>query len=993
MVILSSREHVMVIFKSFKFNTILSLNNIIRCLALFCVLMSIGTMLLWGIHRIDLVIFNGTTMFFNTALCIFLLSVGLFLLTTRFVFISAFIGLFIGIFSSLILSQDIFSIDLKLDQLFVDFYYPIPDVPPGRMSVQSSIDFILMGSCLCLLGFPHASLRKMMISLILISLLIVTTIGTSFGFLLKYSEIYNWVSANPISINTVISVILLSIGLLLSIFQTCLRQKINLMEYVHFVIFFGVAGIAFLLWERLTHQAQSNIKQINHSAEVNVLENFKATLDAEINSLDPVIFRMSGLPSNSLITSWKQYAQNALQKRDYIQYIGLFTEDFKEVSSTSLTPISINPEDFKKYASNEHISISDPVKLNSKQSSLLIIYPVIAETFKGYIVRAIDTSTLITLRKNFSYILLGNNIEVLKSTLPVDKKQAFKEELKTNLYGKEWKLQVWPTSEFLAKNRSFLPEITFFVVLLFGFLLAYSFRVALLARRRSQELKRMQADLLSAHQIANLGGWRWNLRDDAIYFTEIALRMLGLDIKQEVLPADQFFYLIHPTETEVLKKAISEMRSGRSGYAEIYTFIRPDKEIRQIRFVAEVSAFDDHYPVEISGILQDVTKLRALEEDLQQFQKMELIGQLTGGIAHDFNNILMIIQGNLELLSLFLDKTSKEYKKVEIALTACLRGSALTKRLLTFARRDSLHPEVIHLKTYLENFEPLLRATISEFITISLEVEDDISLIKIDPNQFESALLNIAINARDAMGQGGMLKIQVENVTIDQIDIFKKEKIPYNDYVKISVSDTGSGIPQDVLKRIFEPFFTTKAPTKGTGLGLSMVKGFVEQSHGYIRISSKVGVGTTVRIYFATILQEKVNLRSKKTVNDQMYRGIEAILMAEDETDVRETTAEYLRSLGYTVLEAKNGDEAFDIFKKTKQIDLVFTDVVMPGKRSGRDLVEEVLKLNPDMKILFASGYPDKAKSNGHNLSPLIIKPYKLIELAITLRRLLESRS
>lgn len=820
MAICSSEEKFMMIFQLLKFNSMLTCNAAVRALALLCLFIGMGTMVLWKTHHIDLVVFTETTMVFNTALCFSLLSLGLFLLTTRFFTYAQYLGFFLVAFASLTLAQNLFHIDLKIDQLFVDSYYFIPKASPGRMAAQTSVNFILMGIYLILLGSASVTLKKILISLILLSILIVTTVGTSLGFLFQSPEVYNWAGYNQISINTLFSFSIISISAILFIFQICKNRKIELFEYLHFVIFFGVVGVAFLLWEGLTHQMQSNIKQINHSAGINVLENFRANLDAEISSLDPVIFRMSGLPSNILMSSWKKYSQNALQKRKYIQYLGLFTEDLKEVSGTSLTPVSINPDDIRRHVSNQHISISDPVKLNAKQSSLLILYPVITEMFKGYVVRAIDTSTLITLRENFSYVLLENNVEVLRSTFPVDKKQKLSQELSIDLYGREWKIQLWPTAEFIAKNRSILPEVTFLIVLIVGFLLAYSFRSALLARKRAQELKRTQANLLSAHQIANLGGWRWDLRDNIIHFTESALQILGLDIKQEALPADQFFYLIHPNETEKLKQAISAMQSGRSGYSEIYTFIRPDKEIRQIRFVAEISAFDNHFPIEISGILQDVTKLRSLEDEVQQFQKMELIGQLTGGIAHDFNNILMIIQGNLELLSLFLDKTSKEYKKVEIALTACLRGSALTKRLLTFARRDSLHPEVIQLKTYLQSFEPLLKATISELITVSLEIDDNVAPIKIDPNQLESALLNIVINARDSMGQGGTLTIKIESVSIHQEDLFKKEKIPYNDYVKISVNDTGAGIPQDVLKHAFEPFFTTKAPTKGTGLGL-----------------------------------------------------------------------------------------------------------------------------------------------------------------------------
>ena len=198
--------------------------------------------------------------------------------------------------------------------------------------------------------------------------------------------------------------------------------------------------------------------------------------------------------------------------------------------------------------------------------------------------------------------------------------------------------------------------------MLFSFLSLFA--PILLPINRAQELQKIQANLLMAQEIANLGGWVWDLRENKINFTPQALKLLGLDVNQKTLPADQFFYLIHPNETENLKNAIATMRSGRSGYSEIYTFIRPDKDTRQIRFSAEVSAFFNHFPIEILGILQDVTKLKVLEEELHQSQKLELIGQLTGGIAHDFNNILMVIQGNLELLSFMMDKESKEYKKL-----------------------------------------------------------------------------------------------------------------------------------------------------------------------------------------------------------------------------------------------------------------------------------------------------------------------------------------
>ncbi|MBS0271235.1 MAG: response regulator [Proteobacteria bacterium] len=945
-------------------------------------------MVLWEIHRIDLVIFRGTTMFFNTALCMSLSAIGLFLLTTRFTYLTSIIGLIVSMFAFLVLLQDLFQIDLKIDQLFVNFYYPLENTIPGRMATQTTFNFILVGICLVLLSFSTTSARLVLANLILASLLLVTTGSAIFGYLLQYPQIYDWARHNPIAINTVVPFLLLSIGLILAIVRKCLQHKINIAGCVHFVIFFAAFGVALLLWQSLTHEEHANFKQISHNLGLNLLENFKTNLDSEVNNQDPVIFRTNGFPEHLLLDVWQKYSEHLLQSKKNVVYIGLFTEDLREIKSTSSVSHSITPEFFKDELSRQNITLSNPVILNEK-TFILAMYPVMTPSFKGYIVKSIDVAKLITQSKDFSFVLMENNQVILHSNSSQTQDQEYIEEFKIKYYAKEWTLRVWPTDSFIKSNHSNLPNIIFLIVLLFGFLLATSFHIARVSTERSKKLKKIQANLLSAHQIANLGGWVWNLEDDNIHFTQDALRILGLNSNQEVLPADQFFYLVHPNETKKMKQAISAMKKGRSGYSEIYTFVRLDKEIRQIRFAAEVSAFDNDYPSEISGIIQDVTKIKALEEEVYQFQKMELIGQLTGGIAHDFNNILMIIQGNLELLSLFLDKSSKEYKKVETALNACLRGSALTKRLLTFARRDSLHPEVIHLKSYMENFQSLLTTAMGESINVFIELDKDVTPIKIDPNQLESALLNLAINSRDAMGQGGMLKIKIQNVFHNQADTLIKEKLPYGPYVKISVIDSGTGIPPEVLRHAFEPFYTTKAATKGTGLGLSMVKGFVEQSKGYIHLSSKPGTGTTVDLYFVAFEEKKALHKQEDDFSAKVCKGNETILVVEDEDAVRETTVEYLQSLGYAVLEAKNGDSAFEILKKNNNIDLLFTDVVMPGQLSGRDLADEALKLHPNLKILFTSGYPERAKGNGYSLSPLIIKPYKLIDLAINLREFL----
>jgi signal transduction histidine kinase/CheY-like chemotaxis protein len=784
----------------------------VNIMGALCILIGLFTMVMWKIHKIEFLYFTTTTMFFNTALCFALSGVALIFLETRFSFVAKILGMIVLLFSIAVLSQDLFHLSLGLDQLFTDFYYPIPEVIPGRMAIQTSVNFIFSGAALAILAGKNLTRLKILVGLILGSLVLVISLMATFGYFLNLAQSYGWQIINPIAINTAITFLFLGSGLVLYAIWKSIHIRIPIVDYSHYIIFISVVFGAFLLYQALLSQARTTIETMS------------------------------------------------------------------------------------------------------------------------------------------------------------------------NNYGQD----------FIAKNTIFLPEITFSIGILLAFLLALSFRSNLIAYNRTKELQKIQANLLMAQEIANLGGWVWDLSENKINFSPQALKLLGLDINQKALPADQFFHFVHPNETETLKNAITSMKSGRSGYSEIYTFIRPDKESRQIRFVAEVSAFFNHFPIEISGILQDVTKLKILEEELHQSQKLELIGQLTGGIAHDFNNILMVIQGNLELLSFMMDEESKEYKKIETALTACTRGSALTKRLLAFARQKTLNPEVFDIKTYMENFSHILQPTLGESIENSVEIAPILAKIKVDPNQLESALLNLIINARDAMGQVGKLKIKVDNISSEQTKPMKKDKVPFGSYVRISINDSGSGIPPEVMKHIFDPFFTTKPPNKGTGLGLSMVKSFVEQSQGYITLSSDVGVGTTIDLYFPTFTREEEQaLEDRAATKKDFLKGGETILVTEDEEEVRATAVEFLKTLGYTVLEAENGDEGYKILRKSKKIDFLFTDVVMPGSLSGATLGEKAKKLYPHIKILYTSGYPEKVKGNGHILSPLIIKPYKLIELAVTIKNLL----
>jgi CheY-like chemotaxis protein/two-component sensor histidine kinase len=372
---------------------------------------------------------------------------------------------------------------------------------------------------------------------------------------------------------------------------------------------------------------------------------------------------------------------------------------------------------------------------------------------------------------------------------------------------------------------------------------------------------------------------------------------------------------------------------------------------------------------------------------------MDAIGHLTGGVAHDFNNILTVITGTVEILA---EGVAGEPPLAAIAKMideAATRGANLTQQLLAFARKQPLQPREIDVNLLISETAKLLRPTLGEHVKIEQVLEPDAWHAMADPSQLSTALLNLSINARDAMPDGGKLTFECSNVMLDESYARINPDIEPGSYVMIAVSDTGSGIPAAIRDRVFEPFFTTKQPGRGTGLGLSMVYGFVRQSLGHIKIYSEEGHGTTIRIYLprAGAQQQPASPPSDDTT---LPRGQETILVVEDDDLVRDYVLTQLRSLGYATLAAQNAVVALALIDRGDQFDLLFTDVIMPGAMNGRQLVDEALKRRPSLKTLFTSGYTENAIVHHGRLDSgvlLLAKPYRKPELARMIRMALDN--
>ena len=402
---------------------------------------------------------------------------------------------------------------------------------------------------------------------------------------------------------------------------------------------------------------------------------------------------------------------------------------------------------------------------------------------------------------------------------------------------------------------------------------------------------------------------------------------------------------------------------------------------------------DEGEPRSILAINTDITEKLLVAEQFEQAQRLESVGQLTGGVAHDFNNLLTVILGNTELLLEALPAESRLRMLTDMTRTAAIKGAELTHRLLAFARRQALQPKPTDVDRLLREMDGLLRRTLREDIDIELTLAAGGWLAMIDPSQIESAIINLCINARDAMPKGGKLTVETSTARLADDYVAGNPSATPGDYVMVAISDTGVGIAPENIDRVFDPFFTTKEFGKGTGLGLSMVYGFIKQSNGHVKVYSELGQGTTIKMYLPRALDEPSAVVSP-VESATVLGGHERLLVVEDDALVRQSAEIMLRDLGYDVTAVANGPAALDMLRERPDFDLLFTDIVMPGGMNGRQLADRALEMVPGLKVLFTSGYTENAIVHHGRLDAglrFLGKAYRRQELARKIREALDN--
>ena len=550
-------------------------------------------------------------------------------------------------------------------------------------------------------------------------------------------------------------------------------------------------------------------------------------------------------------------------------------------------------------------------------------------------------------------------------------------------------------------------------------------------QKRSEAVFKEKEQYLShAINLAGIGIWEWDMVSDQVSWDNKQFELFGIDKVDGLIPLSMVTDSIHPDDREELEKVARKVLAGEMTALEEFRVVHSDGSIRWLLGGSGVVNFNEaKSSARLIGINLDITKIKEIEEALRDSEdqlhtlnqtlvsqiaefeaeaehhkktqsllaisrRHDSIGQLAGGVAHDFNNLLAVIGGSLELAE--FQVTEKETRTlISDALKSVDDGAILTQRLLSYARKKTLSPVTCSASDCVVEAVRLLERTLGEDITITTKIDPDIWKAYIDPGEIKSAIINLAVNARDAMPVGGSLMIEVRNLTlVRQGKELSADSPPPGEYIGIFVSDTGTGMTEEVMQRACEPFFTTKEPGKGAGLGLSSVYGLILDSGGFLKIDSQVDKGSTFRLYLPRASDQAAFSEPTPVVSEQIKTsGEEVILVVEDDPRVRDVTVKRLKYLGYQVIKASTAREAIDILKAGKSVDLVFTDIVMPGGMSGYDLSDWITKNRKEVRVLLTSGYSDPAKHNNTSstkaVNRLLIKPYSIDLLAQKVREIL----
>ena len=507
----------------------------------------------------------------------------------------------------------------------------------------------------------------------------------------------------------------------------------------------------------------------------------------------------------------------------------------------------------------------------------------------------------------------------------------------------------------------------------------------------AEALRKAEERMRFALESSKVGIWEADYVTGVVLWSEILESQYGLQPGTFGRTFEAFAERIHPDDRESVLKSVAEAMTSGADFTLLHRAILPDGRVRWLSGAGRVHLGAQGEPVRGVGISMDVTERHTLEAQYQQAQKMEAIGQLAGGVAHDFNNLLTVILGNCELLQDPLDPDRQRQEDLAEIQKAGGSAAGLTRQLLAFSRKEIIEPTLLDLNTVVAEMRPMLRRLIREDVEIVLNLRPELAPVKADRGQLEQIVMNLSVNARDAMPNGGTLTIEIGNVVLDEQYARTHLTVTPGPYVVLTMADTGTGMTPEVQMRLFEPFFTTKEVGTGTGLGLASVHGIVTQSKGSIDVSSTLGVGTAFKVYFPRVNVAEIVAEAPPPV--LVPRAVTAtVLVVEDAEGLRLLTTKLLQRQGYTVLVAENAEEAVRVFDANPSIDLVLTDVVMPGG-SGPSLTKQLVERRPALKVLYMSGYTDEAIVHHGVLDPglaFLHKPFTADALGRKIREVLD---